>query len=60
VSEDLGPVRWPDRRAVVVAALPEHLDVPNTGQIGGALLPVISGDGQAGPVEQGLPREAAT
>jgi hypothetical protein len=58
VSEDLGPVRWPGRRAVV--ALPEHLDVRNTGQIGGALLPVISGDGQAGPVEQGLPREAAT
>jgi hypothetical protein len=58
VSEDLGPVRWPGRRAVV--ALPEHLDVPNTGQIGEALLPVISGDGRAGPVEQGPPREAAT
>jgi hypothetical protein len=58
VPKDLGPVRWPGRRAVV--ALPEHLDVPNTGQIGEALLPVISGDGRARPVEQGPPREAAT
>jgi hypothetical protein len=58
VFEDLGPVRWPGRRAVV--ALPEHIDVPNAGQIGGELLPVISGDGRAGPVDQGPPREAAT
>jgi hypothetical protein len=59
VSEDPGPVRWPGRRAVVVA-LPEHVDVPNTRQNGEALLPVISGDGRAGPVEQEPPREAAT
>jgi hypothetical protein len=34
--------------------------VPTTGQIGEALLRVISGDRRAGPVEQGPPREAAT
>jgi hypothetical protein len=41
VFEDLGPVRWAGRRAVVT--LPAHMDVPNAGQIGGELLSVISG-----------------
>jgi hypothetical protein len=41
VFEDLGPVRWAGRRAVV--ALPEHIDVPDAGQIGEELLSVISG-----------------
>jgi hypothetical protein len=41
VFEDLGPVRWAGRRAVVT--LPAHIDVSNAGQIGGELLSVISG-----------------
>ena len=56
--EDPAPVRWPGPRAVVT--LPDHIDVPNTGQIGEELLPVISGDGRAGPLEQEPSREAAT
>jgi hypothetical protein len=57
VFEDLGPASRPGPRAVV--ALPEQMDVPNTGQIGEELLPVIGGEGRAGPVEQEPPREAA-
>jgi anti-anti-sigma regulatory factor len=40
VSENSYPVRWAGRRAVVV--LPDHLGLPNAGQVSEALLLVIN------------------
>jgi anti-anti-sigma factor len=40
VAKNSGPVRRVDRQAVVT--LPQHIDVPNTGQIREELLTVIS------------------
>jgi len=40
VAKNSGAVQWVDRRAVVT--LPQHIDVPSTGQIRGELLTVIS------------------
>jgi anti-sigma B factor antagonist len=45
VREDLGPVRWAGRPAVV--ALPAHMDVSNAGQIGEELVSVINGGATA-------------
>lgn len=45
MREDLGPVQWAGRQAVV--ALPVHMDASSAGQIRGELLSVINGGATA-------------